>query len=257
MSSSIRTRLIPSAIAFVLAPLAAFAQSPAPRASTAPTWTGVYLGVSVNHNWTNAATAFDPLPSAAAFAHLMPTTLHPDPSGPNYQVAGGWARQAHTFVGGVDGSFSWFNPDGSADVAPIIQNDGTPFPGGGALHAGMTTDWIATARGRAGLAFHSLLVFGAGGLAIGSVDYYAEADFQPSGPTYRSDGYTTRVGWTVGGGAEIRVGTHVGVIGEFKYLDLGSESRVVDATPPQAPYQIAFTWQTKITSVGVGVVIHF
>jgi outer membrane immunogenic protein len=256
MNHRVMPRLIPIVISLMLVPLPAFAQAPPPPPA-AFSWTGFYFGGSVNHNWTNAATAFEPLPSAAAFGHLMPTTLHPDPSGPNYQLTGGRNWQRHGLVLGGEAGFTWFNPDGSADVTPIIQNDGTPFPGGGALHAGMTTDWIATARARAGVAWHRVLVFGAGGLAIGSVDYYAEADYQPSGATYRSDGYTTKVGWTAGGGAEVRLGAHVGVVGEFKYLDLGSESRTVDATPPQPPYQLAFTWQTKITSIGVGVVIHF
>jgi outer membrane immunogenic protein len=246
-------RLFLSFAAFALLPAAAFAQVPA-----AVNWTGVHVDLSVDFSSTNAATTFDPLPSAAAFVNLMPTTLHPDPLGPSYRLAAGVNRQVNKFVVGGEGDFSWFNPDGSADLTPIIRNDGTPFPGGGFLHADMYTDWIATFRGRAGIAFGRVLVFGAGGVALGSVRYQAETDFRPQETAdYVADVTRTRVGWTVGAGAEIRINKRLGAKGDYRYLNLGRQSATVDSTPTLPPFQVAYTWQTRITNYSAGIVIHF
>lgn len=278
-------RLVPCAAAVVLMPAAATAQTtgqPAPTRNTpavvaapvpestpalAPTprrapatfsWTGFYVGGNVDYVQTDAATTFDPLPSAAQFINLMPTTLHPDPTGAAIRIQGGANQQMGHFVIGGEGDISFANPDGFVDVTPIIQNNGSPFPGTGALHAGMSTDWIITGRVRAGVVFGRVLVYGAGGIAVGSVNYYAETDFRPAGTTdYLADFVKTKTGWTAGGGAEIRINRHLSARGEYRYTDLGSESRTVDPVPALPPFQVAYTWQTKLQSYSGGLVIHF
>jgi outer membrane immunogenic protein len=253
-------RLFLVVIALSLVPIAALAQTPAPTIA-APSlfrWTGVDLGLSVDFGGTNAATLFDPLPSAAAFGSLMPTTLHPDPRGPSYRLAAGINWQMKALVIGGEGDFSWFNPDGSADLTPIIRNDGTPFPGAGALHASMYSDWIATARARAALGFGRVLVFGTGGLVFGSVRYQAETDFRPAATfDYAADIMKTKTGWTVGGGTEIRVSHRWGTKVEYRYANLGNQSATVNSTPVLPPFQVAYTWQTKISNFSGGIVVHF
>lgn len=281
-------RLVPCAVAFALMPAAANAQvagqtspsrdtpavmpapgpaptpAPAPMAPTprraAPTfsWTGFYIGGNLDYIQTDAATTFDPLPSAAQFINLLPTTLHPDPTGVAIRIVGGANHQAGHFVIGGEGDISFANPDGFVDLTPIPQNNGTPFPGAGALHAGMSSDWIITGRGRAGVVFGRLLVYGAGGVAFGHVRYYAETDFRPAGTTdYVADYFKNKTGWTAGGGAEIRINQHFSARGEYRYTDLGSESVTVNPTPALPPFQVAYSWQTKLQSYGGGIVIHF
>jgi outer membrane immunogenic protein len=122
----------------------------------------------------------------------------------------------------------------------------------------MYTDWIATARARAGIAFGRVLVFGAGGLAFGSVRYQADTDFRPLGTgNYPADITRTRTGWTVGGGAEIRANKRLGAKVEYRFLNLGRESATVNSTPTLPPLQVAYTWQTKISCYSGGIVVHF
>ena len=55
-------------------------------------WSGFYIGGNVGYGWGDADTSFNPLPSAAAFVNLAPTTLGPDPQG---------------VVGGVQAGYNW------------------------------------------------------------------------------------------------------------------------------------------------------
>ena len=56
------------------------------------TWTGFYFGGNGGYGWGNGDTHFRPLPDAATFFDLEPTTLSPDPSG---------------FIGGGQIGYNW------------------------------------------------------------------------------------------------------------------------------------------------------
>ena len=67
-------------------------------------------------------------------------------------------------------------------MTPIIQNNGTPFPGAGFLAASQRIDWFGTVRARAGFTpVDRLLLYVTGGLAYGNVSYSAQTDFRPGG----------------------------------------------------------------------------
>jgi len=44
-------------------------------------WAGAYVGGHFGYGWGKANTSFTPLPTAAAFVNLAPTTLRPNPTG--------------------------------------------------------------------------------------------------------------------------------------------------------------------------------
>src|SRR6266436_7390393 len=101
------TRLVPGILAIVwcgLIPLSAQAQTGDDHATTllartelnaaeksipktpAPpppgsrfSWKGAYVGAHVGNGWGRASTSFAPLPTAAQFINLAPTTLRNDP----------------------------------------------------------------------------------------------------------------------------------------------------------------------------------
>ena len=96
-------------------------------------------------------------------------------------------------------------------------------------------NWFGTLRGRAGFVVHdNLLLYATGGLAYASVDHTLSDDCvgcgTPPAPgvnlgTFSQSNDKTKVGWTVGGGAEFLHFVHWVLRAEALYVDLGSETR--------------------------------
>lgn len=226
--------------------------------SSSYSWTGAYVGGHYGYTWGQGDTRFNPLPDAATFINLAPTTLKPDPKGHSGGVQGGYNWQSGYLVVGGEADFAWARVRGSRTVTPIVQNNGTPFPGAGFLFARQQTDWIGTVRGRAGAAFDRVLVYGTGGLAYGRVVYDADSDFRPFGTVHYPALFTrTKAGWTAGGGVEVGVTSHFSIKGEYRYYDLGNESFTANPSSPLPPFQVRYDWETKGQSVIFGANFRF
>src|SRR5262249_30479031 len=142
-------------------------QTPPPPAFS---WTGFYIGLHVGYGWGDGDTTFQPLPSAASFINLAPTTLTPKPSGVLGGAQLGYNYQMGPVVFGFETDFSGTGMHERVTTSPIIQNDGTAFPGAGFLTARQEINWFGTVRGRIGFTpFQRLLIYGTGGFAYGSI----------------------------------------------------------------------------------------
>lgn len=223
-------------------------------------WTGFYGGGHVGYGWGRADTSFTPLPTAATFLDLAPTTLRPDPKG---IIAGGqfgYNKEITPFVLSAEFSISWSNMKGTATVTPIIRNNGAAFPGAGFLTTHQDTKWFGTLRPRLGIlptSSHRLLLYVTSGLAFGKVNYSANSDFRPGGTIQYPAAFSkTKNGWTVGGGAEIALAPHVSLNLEYLYYNLGNESFTANSSPATPPFQVAYNWQTKAKIFRVGVNFH-
>ena len=98
-------------------------------------------------------------------------------------------------------------------------------------------DYLATIRGRVGYTLTpNLLGYVTGGLAIGGGSASATGTLFPLGfPTWTGAGSASRVGWTIGAGAEYALSNNWSVKGEYLYYNLGSTKLVaVDALLPSA-----------------------
>ena len=104
--------------------------------------------------------------------------------GGNYQ----WGQ----FVLGVEG-------DGAYDTLSV-----TPAALGGGIT--VTSDWLATVRGRAGYAWDRILIYGTGGAAFANA---AATGFSS----------TTMTGWTAGGGIEAALTPSLSAKVEYLYVD--------------------------------------
>jgi len=237
------------------------AASPAPApASNGYHWTGIYVGAHIGGAWGNADTNVDPLPDAATFINLQPSRLHPDPSGiiGGGQIGANW--QHNIFVLGAEFDISGTGMDGRQTVSPIIQNDGTPFPGNGNhITSHQDTTWLASFRPRVGVTLGSrFLVYGTAGVAFGHVNYSADTDFRPTGSeNYPAAVEDTKTGWIAGGGVEVGLHKHWSVRGEYLHYDLGDKQVTVDANPPLPPFQVHYKWQTTANIFNVGVNFRF
>jgi outer membrane immunogenic protein len=96
--------------------------------------------------------------------------------------------------------------------------------------------WLGTVRGRLGYVADRLLLYATGGLAFGRVEvdssatatgFFVPGSTVPCTPTtcpvwgFSGSG-VTKIGWTVGGGAEWAVGGNWSAKFEYLFVDLGS-----------------------------------
>ena len=231
--------------------------SPVP-ASTSYDWTGGYAGVHVGWGWGRANTTFTPLPTAVQFISLAPTTLRPEPSGFNGGAQGGYNWQTGHFVIGGEADISWSQMSGTTRVTPIIQNNGTPFPGTGFLTTHQDTKWFGTVRPRAGAAFGRVFLYGTGGLAYGRLTNSANSDFRPGGTVqYPASARGWKTGWTAGGGAEVGINRHWSWKAEYLYYDLGDQSLTGNPVPANPPFQVAYGWETRAHTFNTGINFRF
>jgi outer membrane immunogenic protein len=234
------------------------AEAPAAPALVPYNWTGGYIGGHLGYGWGKGDTRFEPLPSAATFINLQPQTVRVRPRGIFGGGQLGYNWQFGSVVVGGEGSLSVANIKKTVIVNPIIQNNGTPFAGAGFLAAGQKVKWLGSVRPRLGAAFGKVLVYGTAGFAYARIDYAATTDFRPVGTTQYPAAFSkTRKGWTAGGGVEIAVGGNWSVKGEYLYYDLGNTTFIANPTPALPPFQVQYTWQTKLHTFSGGVNFHF
>lgn len=203
---------------------------------SAADWSGPHIGANVGYGWGDGDTSFEPLPTAATFINFKPTTLNPDPSGVLLGGQVGYNWQSGKIVPGVEADISWANIRGSTTQSPIIQNNGTVFPGAGNNStASEKLNWFGTIRGRLGyVPADKWLVYATGGLAVAKVKYSANTDFRPVGTEqYPNSVSDTKFGWTLGLGAEWAAFDKVSVKAEYLYYDLGDKS---DHANPSIPF---------------------
>lgn len=253
--------------ACALTPRWAYAGGPPPKdpngsssAAGGYSWTGLYIGVNLGYGWGTADTRFTPLPDATTFINLAPTTLRPDPAGVIGGGQVGYNRQFGHFVLGVEADINGSAMDGTAVLSPIIQNNGTPFPGAGNhLLAHQDTNWYMTFRPRVGyVPTERLMVYGTGGLAVGHVNFAADSDFRPVGTEHYPAAFDdTKAGWVAGAGAELAIKDHWSLKGEFLHYDLGGQSFTANPAIPLPPFQVRYHWETTANLVRFGVNYRF
>ena len=112
--------------------------------------------------------------------------------------------QIHGVVVGFEADLSWTNfGDNTTYVFPGQSGLGTPPI---TFATSYQMDQFSTVRGRIGLPFDGLLIYGTGGLAFANVSMNTTitvGDLPMSALSGTQD--KTKVGWTLGGGAEYAI----------------------------------------------------
>jgi outer membrane immunogenic protein len=171
-------------------------------------WTGCYLGAEGGGAWGQSRHDTDFGSTSDAFA-----------------VSGGLAggtvgcnHQAGQWVLGLEGDLSWTSKRGSAvEVAP--------FPA--TFTSETRENWLATVRGRLGLAAHRWLFYVTGGYAVAAVEA------RVLNPTIALDAADTKTrnGFVVGAGIETAIGGNWSAKLEYLYVGLQNAS-YFDVPPP-------------------------
>lgn len=144
-------------------------------------------------------------------------------------VQAGHNWQTGAFVYGLEADFGAFNIQASRQSNVTYTTISVP-PGSfsspratATIRSTADTDWLLTARARAGWTVSNLLLYATGGLAVtnlrGSHTYTDNSIFALAGNWSAS---ATKVGWTVGGGLEWAVTQKWSIKAEYLYAKFGS-----------------------------------
>jgi len=206
----------------------------APAVVAAYNWTGFYIGGNVGYGWargsSDVVTFFDPPGVPVGSIPGESTRL-------NGIIGGGQAGyniQFNNIVWGLEGDISGTGIKGSV-TSPVFGYTATS-----------NIEWLATGRGRLGVAFDRTLVYATGGVAVGSVKNTLDDVYGATIVTTTST--TTHVGWTVGAGVEsaLSFSPHWTVRIEYLYVDLGKkQNNHYEPSPPGWP-QISY--ESKVTA---------
>lgn len=177
-----------------------YTKAPPPLAP-AFSWTGCYVGAQVGwqgksdhtreyFTGTNVWTGLDQGWDTSGF-------IGGGHAGCNYQMS--------NFVIGLEGDIEGADVTGGFRLA---NGNGTDF----------SVRWQGSIRGRAGVAFNTVLLYVTGGVAFADLNYTYVT------PGIR-EGFTNSVtGWTAGVGAEFALNQNWSVRGEYRFTDYGSVS---------------------------------
>ena len=216
-------------------------------AAYAANWTGFYLGGQAGYGWGDNHGAYNfstPIGLISPIGVVGSGALTHDAQGVIFGAHAGYNRQFESdLVLGVEAS---------VDGATLMRRENFGATNvnadGAALVSMVKSDIQGSLRGRAGYAFGRLLPYVTGGLAIGHFgtqsDFAAAAagtpgDYDPAtyiGFATHGLQWTTRLGWTVGGGAEWAVSDHWSIRGEYRYSEFGSVSDTPNVALPATLY---------------------
>jgi outer membrane immunogenic protein len=196
------------------------AVAPMPPAIPYATWTGPYIAGIVGVGRMNE-TANNVTPAGSL-----------GPCG-NYNSA--CAASATGFVGGVEVGYDWQDRYFVYGVAADwtwtgLKKTQTQASGVSIMTHQAKIDWLASFRGRMGLAVDNTLIYVTGGLALGHLKSNASFSGADGLNNYGALN-TTKVGWVAGGGVEHKLNRNWSIKGEALYYDLGQQT----ATGPSSP----------------------
>lgn len=205
-----------------------YAKAPPPVAYS---WTGFYIGGVAGGAWgTFNATTTVSAPEGGYFvttdsgqiAAAGAQSINANAFTGGFEA--GYAFQAGRWVFGLEGDVESFHLSGSTTSGPITYLSAPPFTF--TINSNASTSWLATARGRVGVAADNWLFFATGGAAFTDLkgnfaftDNFAEA-------AESSSFSSTKTGYTVGGGIEVGFWKHWSLKAEYLYVNFGQISAV-------------------------------
>lgn len=180
-------------------------------------WTGFYVGAHAGYAFSgDAVYTYTEAGNFEPAGRPRPTDLEGFIGGGqigfNYQMGG--------LVLGIDGTYS----AGSLKDT-LLEN---PLPTGNDYRTNTSLNYLATASGRAGLAFNWLLVYAKGGVAFTTVDF--DASFINGSTRTSISNDFDRTGLVAGGGLELALSRNWTFGIEYAHMDFGSENVTLPVT---------------------------
>jgi len=182
------------------------------------TWSGLYIGGQIGYAWGRDDADFTTLDPDRLFftADTSPQgVIGGAHLGYNLQIPGWSLFSSSGIVIGLEGTV-----DGTSSNKSVFLSGEPGFLH--ATHPDLTVvnraEVQGSLRGRLGLAFDRVLIYGTGGAAFAGV----KNDYTLGDPFFLSDSISkTRTGWTAGGGLEYAVTNNWSIRAEYRYSDFG------------------------------------
>jgi len=246
MKFNIIIRIVVSAL-LMAAPLGAASaadmplKAPAPPPAPVYSWTGFYIGATAGGAWGS----FDPQTSVV----FSPTGYFATTSTPAITAAGTQSIKPSAFTGGFEAGYNWqpssivlgiegdiesFRLKGSSTSGPVLYPCCAPTSF--IVSSSASTSWLATVRGRLGVANNNWLFFVTGGAAFTNLS--GNFAFSDTFATAAESGSvsSTRAGWTAGGGVEAGLWGNWSIKAEYLFVDFGrisaNSTNLTAFTPP-------------------------
>jgi outer membrane immunogenic protein len=221
-------------------------KAPPPVPPPVMSWTGPYIGFNLGAVWNRAE--FSDLGNAEAggLRYAFPRPISDpfwSPDGARFTLGAqaGYNYQAGNFVLGIEGDVNWVNGKTSATFVPPTV--------GAPVIATSDLDWMATIRGRVGLAFSQFLIYGTGGVAFAHFSDNWGFAFLGANEFSNSE---TRTGWVAGAGIEYMFARNWTVKVEGLYADFGStDLTVLNPGGQSGPYTSRFQHTVTIARAGL------
>ncbi|MDB5509533.1 MAG: porin family protein [Hyphomicrobiales bacterium] len=211
-----------------------------PRRNVAPifsapifTWTGFYLGAHAGYTWGKAQGRYS---DGAAIAGST------SPGGFLGGLHAGYNWQTGALVLGVEGDVDYTRFKGSRALTYTATGLATGLTGK------VAQDWQGSVRARVGYAIDNILLYGTGGLALTSVDTTL------AGAGVSRTLTSSRMGWTLGAGAEFAFSHNWSTRVEYRYTDFGRKNATFNAV---ALVPVVGNVRLKEQAVTVGVSYKF
>ncbi len=234
------------AVAAVLMATPAFAADlavKAPPARVAPvfSWTGWYIGANLGGAWARDPENFT-LGSGGGIGFNQTNTARSSSLVGGGQI--GYNYQINNVVLGVEADI-----DGRHNAndfsCPVLSPIGCVAASGSVLTLHDEQDWFGTFRGRLGLTFDHVLLYGTGGLAYGEVQHSVTEAVVGASLVFSDR--TTRAGWAAGVGGEYAINNQWSIGVEYLHLDLGTDTLVsAGAAPIFGPSNATFKDRSDI-----------
>jgi outer membrane immunogenic protein len=174
-----------------------------------------------------------------------------------------WQRCCSPFVFGIETDFNW--QDTSPTGLDVETGIGAGAGSTETVSLESNINWFGTLRGRVGYVVHDhILLYATGGLAYANLDHTLTANnigvaqgFAP-GLSFSDSHDTTKVGWTVGGGAELLHDSNWVLRAEALYVDLGDKAEfwVIDPPGPLAA-NANDRWDDQFWIARIGIAYKF
>jgi len=216
---SLKTTLACAGVFAAAANLAgsSYAAEPLPPPTPLFTWTGLYVGGQIGYAWEHDPVSWSGISNDNDFA------------------TGTFSHAPQGVIGGAHAGYNLqYNPwlvfgiEGSVDGTSLSHTLAVPvndFVGDtpGTLTSTSQASVQGSLRGRIGVAFDRLLVYGTGGIAVTNPNttIVDTTGFFIGVPGTNATFTNTRAGWTAGGGIEYAVTDNWWVRAEYRYSNFG------------------------------------